>query len=182
MPKPPTTKGPAELFTGDVHFDVIARGEAPSRLRVNLVRFAPGARTAWHRHSLGQTLHVTDGIGLVQARGGEVRMMRPGDTVYTPPGRMALARGIRRLVHVPPRHVGGRRRRRGATTSPTRSTAPTAGRPCATDCAFSSAQSALNDWTRARRAAIAPAASMSSRIRRTSVSGLPTGSSSSQSR
>ena len=86
QPTQPTTKGPAELFTGDVHFDVIARGEAPSRLRVNLVRFAPGARTAWHRHSLGQTLHVTDGIGLVQARGGELRVMRPGDTVFTPPG------------------------------------------------------------------------------------------------
>ena len=57
-PKQPTAKGPAELFTGDVHFDVIARGDAPSRLRVNLVRFSPGARTAWHRHSLGQTLHV----------------------------------------------------------------------------------------------------------------------------
>ena len=59
QPKTPTTKGPAEWFTGDVHFDVIARGEAPSRLRVNVVRFAPGARTAWHAHSLGQTLHVT---------------------------------------------------------------------------------------------------------------------------
>ena len=75
------------MFVGDVWFDVIAGlGEAPSRLRVNLVRFAPGAHTAWHRHANGQTLHVTDGIGLVQARGGEVVTMRPGDTVYTPPG------------------------------------------------------------------------------------------------
>ena len=24
-----------------------------------LVRFAPGARTAWHSHANGQTLHVT---------------------------------------------------------------------------------------------------------------------------
>jgi len=29
-------------------------------MRVNTVRFAPCARTAWHSHSLGQTLHVTD--------------------------------------------------------------------------------------------------------------------------
>ena len=56
------------------------------RLRVNTVRFAPCARTAWHTHACGQTLHVTDGIGLVQSRGGEVVVMRPGDTVYTPPG------------------------------------------------------------------------------------------------
>lgn len=86
VPATPTTKGPAAMFTGDVHFDVIAAGQLPSRLRVNMVRFAPGARTAWHRHANGQTLHVTDGHGLVQSRGGEVIAMRPGDTVYTPPG------------------------------------------------------------------------------------------------
>ncbi|MEV0388507.1 cupin domain-containing protein [Nonomuraea sp. NPDC050643] len=86
LPKQPSAKGPAEMFTGDVWFDVVYRGEEPSRMRVNVVRFSPGARTAWHRHVMGQTLHVTDGAGLVQARGGEVVVMRPGDTVHTPPG------------------------------------------------------------------------------------------------
>ncbi|HZA72273.1 MAG TPA: cupin domain-containing protein [Propionibacteriaceae bacterium] len=85
-PKPPTSKGPAQMFTGDVWFDVIAAGQLPSRLRVNLVRFSPGAHTAWHRHANGQTLHVVDGRGLVQSRGGEVTPIRPGDTIYTPPG------------------------------------------------------------------------------------------------
>ena len=47
---------------------------------------SPGARTAWHRHAEGQTLHVTEGVGLVQARGGEVIDIRPGETIYTPPG------------------------------------------------------------------------------------------------
>jgi quercetin dioxygenase-like cupin family protein len=84
--KQPTVKGPAQMFTGDVYFDVIARGEEPSRVRVNTVRFAPCARTAWHAHALGQTLHVTDGVGLVQARGGEVVVIRPGDVIWTPPG------------------------------------------------------------------------------------------------
>jgi quercetin dioxygenase-like cupin family protein len=87
QPKQPSTKGPAQMFTGDVWYDVIALGEPPSRLRVNLVRFAPGAHTAWHSHANGQTLHVTDGRGLVQCRGGEVIEVRPGDTVYTPPGQ-----------------------------------------------------------------------------------------------
>ena len=102
IPHGTSTKGSAEMFTGDVYFDVIAKGEEPSRIRVNTVRFAPCARTAWHTHACGQTLHVTDGIGLVQSRGGEVIelfpgeplvgrggeviVMRPGDTVYTPPG------------------------------------------------------------------------------------------------
>jgi len=80
-----TTKGPAEWFTGDVHFDVLARAEEPARLRVNTVRFSPCARTAWHSHSLGQTLSVTEGIGIVATR-DTVIIMRPGDSVWTPPG------------------------------------------------------------------------------------------------
>ncbi len=84
--KQPSAKGPAELFTGDVWFDVIAKGEEPSRMRVNVVRFAPGARTAWHRHAVGQTLHVTDGRGLIRSRGAEVVAMSAGDTVWTPAG------------------------------------------------------------------------------------------------
>jgi quercetin dioxygenase-like cupin family protein len=86
QPNTPSNKGPAELFTGDVWFDVIAKGEAPSQLRMNMVRFAPGAHTAWHSHVNGQTLHVTEGRGLVQSRDGEVIEIRPGDTIYTPPG------------------------------------------------------------------------------------------------
>jgi len=86
LPTLPSTKGPADMFTGDAHFDVICRGEEPTRMRVNVVRFPPGARTAWHCHAVGQTLHVTDGIGLVQSRGGQLVVRRPGDTVYTPPG------------------------------------------------------------------------------------------------
>jgi quercetin dioxygenase-like cupin family protein len=85
LTRQPTTKGPADIFTGDVWFDVVARGENESRLRVNLVRFSPNARTAWHSHSLGQTLHVTEGIGIVATR-DQVIVMHPGDTVHTPPG------------------------------------------------------------------------------------------------
>jgi quercetin dioxygenase-like cupin family protein len=86
LSKQPTVKAPAATFTGDAWFDVIARGEAPSRIRVNVVRFAPGARNAWHSHAVGQTVHVTEGRGLIQSRGGDVIEIRPGDTVYTPPG------------------------------------------------------------------------------------------------
>jgi quercetin dioxygenase-like cupin family protein len=86
LPKQPSAKGPAQMFTGDVWFDVVAKGDEPSRMRVNVVRFAPGAHTAWHCHAVGQTLHVTEGIGRVQSRGGEVAEIRPGDTIDTPPG------------------------------------------------------------------------------------------------
>jgi quercetin dioxygenase-like cupin family protein len=86
LKKQPSTHGPDQMFTGDVWFDVIAAGTPPSHLRVNVVRFSPGAHTAWHRHANGQTLHVTEGIGLVQSRGGEIIEIRPGDTIVTPPG------------------------------------------------------------------------------------------------
>ncbi|MGH3176253.1 MAG: (R)-mandelonitrile lyase [Streptosporangiaceae bacterium] len=83
-PKPPTAKGPAEWFTGDVFIDGIVRGEEPSHVRVSAVRFTPSARTAWHSHAVGQTLYVTEGRGLVQRRGGEVAEIRAGDIVRTP--------------------------------------------------------------------------------------------------
>ncbi len=83
-PKTPAVKGPPEMFTGDVFIDAIAYGEEPSRVRVNLVRFAPSARTAWHSHALGQTLYVTEGLGLMQSRGGPVTEMQAGDVVSTP--------------------------------------------------------------------------------------------------
>ena len=83
-PKKPSAKGPADWFTGDVWIDPVAQGQKPSRLAVNAVHFAPGARTAWHSHTLGQTLYVTEGQGLVQSRGGDIVTLRPGDVVSTP--------------------------------------------------------------------------------------------------
>ncbi len=85
-PKQPTTKGSTERFMGDVWLDAIVQGEGSSRMRVSVVRFAPGARNAWHAHALGQTLYVTEGIGRTQSRGGQIVEIRAGDSVYTPPG------------------------------------------------------------------------------------------------
>jgi quercetin dioxygenase-like cupin family protein len=84
IPRQPSIKGPAELFTGDVYIDPIANGQDPSRIQVNAVRFNPGARTAWHSHGLGQTLYVTEGVGRIRSRGDEMHEIRAGDIVYTP--------------------------------------------------------------------------------------------------
>jgi quercetin dioxygenase-like cupin family protein len=81
-----TAAGPRELFTGSVWMDEIAAASAPSRIRVLSVHFAPGARTAWHRHPLGQVLHVTEGAGLVGRRDGQPEQIRAGDTVLTEAG------------------------------------------------------------------------------------------------
>lgn len=84
--KPPTAKAPPETFTGDAWLDPIVRGEPPSHVRVSVVRFAPGSRNAWHAHAVGQTLHILDGVGRVQARGGPCLEVRVGETIHTPPG------------------------------------------------------------------------------------------------
>jgi quercetin dioxygenase-like cupin family protein len=81
-----TNTGPAEWFTGTVFVDTIAAPSDDSRLSASSVHFTPGARTAWHTHPNGQTIHVTEGVGLCQRRGGPVEIIRPGDTVVFAPG------------------------------------------------------------------------------------------------
>jgi len=81
-------KGPADWFTGNVWIDPIILGEKPSNLRANRVSFEPGARTAWHTHPVGQTLHVLTGSGLVQLAGQPVLEIHPGDTVSIAPNEL----------------------------------------------------------------------------------------------
>ena len=82
----PSRRAPKESFTGTVWQDPIIATPAPARLMVNRVSFEPGARTNWHTHPLGQTLYVISGLGRVQAKGGPIREIRPGDVVWIPPG------------------------------------------------------------------------------------------------
>jgi quercetin dioxygenase-like cupin family protein len=84
--KQPSAKGPAEMFTGDVWLDPIARGPEGSHLSMAAVHFTPGAHTAWHSHEGGQTLYVLEGRGLVQSRGHEIVEVRAGDVISTPDG------------------------------------------------------------------------------------------------
>src|SRR6059036_3035188 len=63
-----TQKGPAEWFTGDVYIDAVA------------------APAAWHTHPHGQTIFVTEGVGLCQHEDGPVEVIRPGDRVFFEPG------------------------------------------------------------------------------------------------
>ena len=81
-----TNRAPTGWFTGDVWFDQLYAGQEPSRMFANLVRFSPGARTHWHVHALGQTLHVVSGTALIGTRDGTVYEARPGETVSCPPG------------------------------------------------------------------------------------------------
>lgn len=82
----PSTKGPADYFTGTVRIDAPFKGCEPSRVGGATVTFEPGARTAWHTHPLGQTLIVLSGAGLVQCEGGPIEQIRPGDIIWFAPG------------------------------------------------------------------------------------------------
>lgn len=86
-PAHPTAKNPPQHFAGDVWVDMIAVPHEPDqRMTVGLVKFAPGARTAWHSHARGQYLRVTRGVARFGTRDGSVIEVHPGQTLYTPPG------------------------------------------------------------------------------------------------
>jgi quercetin dioxygenase-like cupin family protein len=78
-----TNPGPADWFSGTVYIDTIA---AAPPLGAAAVHFMPGARTAWHTHPNGQTIFVTEGVGLCQRERGPIEVIRPGDRVFFEPG------------------------------------------------------------------------------------------------
>src|SRR5438105_13065799 len=82
----PSRRAAADSFTGTVWQDPIIEAPAPARIRGAFVRFEPRARTAWHTHPLGQTLHVISGVGRVALLGGPVREIPPGDPAAVAPG------------------------------------------------------------------------------------------------
>jgi quercetin dioxygenase-like cupin family protein len=81
-----TNTGPSDWFTGTVLIDTIAAPSDLSSVAAAAVHFTPGARTAWHVHPHGQTIWVTEGIGLCQREGGPIEVIRPGDRVFFEPG------------------------------------------------------------------------------------------------
>jgi quercetin dioxygenase-like cupin family protein len=77
----PSSKAPAEWFTGAVRRDPLFDAAAPGRVGAASVTFEPGARTNWHTHPLGQALIVIAGVGRAQREGGPVEEIRPGDVI-----------------------------------------------------------------------------------------------------
>lgn len=79
---------PSELrtatFVGEVWGDPVL--PTTDRMLVNTVHFAPGGRTNWHTHGIGQVLVVTAGEGLVFDRAGNGGRIRTGDLVHIPGG------------------------------------------------------------------------------------------------
>jgi quercetin dioxygenase-like cupin family protein len=82
----PSTKGPADYFTGNVRVDPLFAAKDSAPYSGGAVTFEPGARSAWHTHPTGQHLIVTSGVGWTQQWGGPVVEIREGDVVWCPPG------------------------------------------------------------------------------------------------
>lgn len=85
LPLLPTSKAPAENFTGDVYVDPLCLPNESINLVAAAVHFTPGARTVWHSHPLGQTLYCSEGEGVVGTRDGVI-VLTPGRTVQIAPG------------------------------------------------------------------------------------------------
>ena len=91
-----TNRGPSDWFTGAVYVDTVAAPSEDSRIGAACVHFAPGARTAWHMHPCGQTIWVTEGVGLCQREGGRSRSSAPETASSSSRGRTTGT--------APPRH------------------------------------------------------------------------------
>jgi quercetin dioxygenase-like cupin family protein len=81
----PSSKGPADYFSGQVRIDPLFQFSPPARAAGASVTFEPGARSAWHTHPLGQSLIVTAGLGITQCWGKPPVFIRPGDVITCPP-------------------------------------------------------------------------------------------------
>ena len=111
QPKPPTSKGPADRFTGDVYVDMVV-ANPDAGFSVGAVHFTPGAHTAWHSHAAGQMLHCLEGVGVV-VTAEEVIVLRPGVTVWTPPNQRHWHGAAPEELHGTPGHERCRRTGRG---------------------------------------------------------------------
>lgn len=78
--------GPDKWFTGNVKVDMLFPDNKVAAYSGAVVTFAPGSRTAWHAHPVGQRLIIAEGVGWGQEWGGPVVEVKAGDSVWFPPG------------------------------------------------------------------------------------------------
>ncbi|MFK4754781.1 cupin domain-containing carboxymuconolactone decarboxylase family protein [Oceanobacter antarcticus] len=78
--------GPATNFNGHAVYTRFPVMPTQGAVAPATVTFESGAVTNWHVHPHGQYLIVVAGEGRIQEWGGEVQVIRVGDTVWCPPG------------------------------------------------------------------------------------------------
>lgn len=88
---------PAQAFHGEAYRnDIIDNDTVFNFPQTNVITFAPGSHSNWHRHGGmdihkhpgGQILIVTDGVCYHQVKGKKVEVLHPGDVGKCPPGEI----------------------------------------------------------------------------------------------
>lgn len=74
---------PNPHFLGDVWLQKLTSNDSLGVPMYN-VTFAPACRNSWHKHSQGQILIATAGVGYYQEKGKPARLLTPGDVVEIP--------------------------------------------------------------------------------------------------
>ena len=73
-------------FTGDAYLKPLIAVDSVFKFpQTNVVTFAPGAHSSWHRHG-GMVVMVTGGVGLYQEEGKPAQVLRKGDVLQIPAG------------------------------------------------------------------------------------------------
>ena len=73
-------------FTGDAYLKPLIAVDSVFKFpQTNVVTFAPGAHSSWHRHG-GMVVLVTGGVGLYQEEGKAAQVLRKGDVLQIPAG------------------------------------------------------------------------------------------------
>ena len=75
----------AQQSTDAARFTGVSRTLEAEGWRLSRRSFEPGARTAWHRHGVGQLLFVESGRARVQERGGALHELATAASHYTAP-------------------------------------------------------------------------------------------------
>jgi quercetin dioxygenase-like cupin family protein len=78
--------GPPGRILGDARVLLVDTPREETELTAMTVDLKDGARATWHSHPRGQILVVISGLGQIQAEGGELVDLRPGDSIWAPPG------------------------------------------------------------------------------------------------
>lgn len=77
---------PADAFHGEAYrHDIINNDTVYNFPQTNVITFAPGAHSNWHRHG-GMDILVTGGLGIYQQEGHPAQLLRRGDVVHIPAG------------------------------------------------------------------------------------------------
>jgi quercetin dioxygenase-like cupin family protein len=71
---------------GDARLHLFDIPPEDTELTAMTVELQDGARTVWHSHPRGQILVAISGLGQVQAEEADVIELRPGDSIWAPPG------------------------------------------------------------------------------------------------